>query len=914
MADEPVGRTGELGVAAEFVATLARGPALLVLEGEPGIGKTTVWRAAVTLAENGGYRVLSARPAQPDQRLSFVGLADLLAEVGAERVAALPEPQRVALDAALLRRTGPAPEQRAVFTAVLSVMTALASETPVVLAVDDLQWLDPPSAHALAFVARRTRTHSIGLLVASRDTDGGNGDELLSASDHGWTKRLKLRPMTLAGIQRLLKQRLERTFSRPTLRRIHDGSAGNPFFALEIARALGTAEPVAGEPLPAPEDLRLLVRSRVERLPPATRRGLLRMAALSQPTVALIGSSLAQARREGLIEKVDEEGLVFTHPLYASAVYESASPEERRRTHLSLARKVADVEEQARHLALGSTGPDKRVASALDRAAKRARSRGAPETAGELWELSVKLTPPGADSVRRRRILAAADAHLVAGATARARELLSSLVDELPPGDERSGVLVSLTDASLDWDEMGALADRAVSEAASDSTRARALTALAWVRWPSRDIDFAVRLGRVALMHAERAGDPALLVETLGSLAFWELQTGRPTEGFLARAIEAEDESGVASAGLSDPRFTLALQRLYQGRLDEARVLILRLREEAAAEGNEPVLVLLGFARTHLELTAGKWLAAAAAATEAHEVSEQIGPGEFGGMANFWKGLVAVHFGREAEARSAAETGARLARRAKQHGFEAMCLCVVAFLELSLGNDRAALANARPALDSLTKMKQAAATNPAGPYALGSLIAAGEPDEAARTVERLLGEAARLESPLALARATRYRGQLAAADGNLAAAQAALDQSLEQHEGGAWPFERAQTLLALGRIQRRARAKAAAKKSLERALAIFEELPAPLWAEQARDELARIGLRRAAPNELTEAERRVAELAATGLTNREVAARLHMSAKTVEANLTRAYRKLGIHSRAELGARLGNMGPKSAQT
>ena len=671
MGDEVLSRERELEVAQDFVRQVALGPAALLVEGEAGIGKTTVWRASCALAEQEGYRILMARPAQPDERLSFVGLSDLLMEIEPERFAALPKPQRLALDAALLRGQGPAPDQRAVFTAVLSLMVALAAEKPVVLAVDDLQWLDPPSARALGFVARRTRTHPVGLLLASRASETGNAAHVLAAMDRGWTRRVQLGPLTLAATQRLLKRRLERGFSRPTLRRIQDSSAGNPFFALELARALGTAEPGPGEPLPAPQDVRQLVRDRIERLPAATRRGLLRMAALSQPTAALLGTSVSAAREDGLVAELEDGRLVFTHPLYASAVYGAASAEDRQRAHRYLATKVGDLEEQARHLALAATGPHERVATTLDRAAEQARNRGAPEMAAQLSELAVKLTPDDEDTARRRRTLDAADAHIQSGAMARVRELLEPLLEELPAGDERADVLIRLGDIGRDWQQMDALAERALSEAVSDAVRSRSHVALAWARWPFRDIDFALRHCRLALRHAERTGEPRLLVPTLASLGFFELMAGRATEGLLERAIELRNtaDGDGYPGGLADPRLTLALRRLYQGRVDEARASILELVEETAAGGDEPVLVLLRFSLTHVELLSGRWKSAAQAAGAAYEAAEQIGPSEFGGMANFWKALVAAHLGHEGEARAAGGGGSSPGPKLESAGF-----------------------------------------------------------------------------------------------------------------------------------------------------------------------------------------------------------------------------------------------------
>jgi DNA-binding CsgD family transcriptional regulator len=243
-----------------------------------------------------------------------------------------------------------------------------------------------------------------------------------------------------------------------------------------------------------------------------------------------------------------------------------------------------------------------------------------------------------------------------------------------------------------------------------------------------------------------------------------------------------------------------------------------------------------------------------------------------------------------------------------------MNLGALGFLELSLGNDADALTYLRPLLDWIAQKGLALAPHPMAPNVLEALVAAGELDEARELLARFEREAHALESPWALAIGARSRALLLAAEGDLGSALTALESALALDEHGRWPFERARTLFVLGRTLRRAKQKSAAKQSLEQAIALFDGLPAPLWSERGREELRRIGLRRAASGQLTESERRVAELAASGLTNREVAAKLFMSPKTVEANLARAYRKLGIHSRAELGARLANAGREPVQT
>jgi DNA-binding CsgD family transcriptional regulator len=220
---------------------------------------------------------------------------------------------------------------------------------------------------------------------------------------------------------------------------------------------------------------------------------------------------------------------------------------------------------------------------------------------------------------------------------------------------------------------------------------------------------------------------------------------------------------------------------------------------------------------------------------------------------------------------------------------------VLGFLELSLGNDAAALPHLEPFLDWVDSTGLGLATHPSTAYALEALVAAGYVEDASRLIDRLESEAATIDSPWGMAIAARSRALVASAPG------------LAEEPDERWPFERARTLLVLGRLQRRAKQKAAAKESLDLARSIFDTLPAPLWSERAAEEIARIGLRRVPADGLTENERRVAELAASGLTNREVAAQLFMSPKTVEANISRIYRKLGINSRAQLGARLAQM-------
>ena len=537
--------------------------------------------------------------------------------------------------------------------------------------------------------------------------------------------------------------------------------------------------------------------------------------------------------------------------------------------------------------------------------------RGAPSAAAELLELAVELTPPGREADVRRGKREAAEAHFSSGALERGNAILRELLDELPSGDERADVLVRLANGTHDLEEMLELAERARHEVVYDDAVRSRVHLLLGQTWPLRGMVPALEDGRLALDYAELTGERRLIVDVVARLSLWELWAGRDPTDLLERAVALEEpDDGLR--GYQSPRMPMALLRMYQGRFEEAREMFEVLFAEAVALGDEVSALAVRGRLVDAALRAGEWAQADAHADAAYELAEQIGLEHDGGITVYWKALVAAHLGREEVARSLAQSGVTIAGAANQENTRVMSTGVLGLLELSHGNDAAALPHLQPLLDWVAETRLGLATHPTSPNAIEALVAGGRLDEAARLVDQFEREAHVIQSPWGLAIAARCRGLVAAAEGDVASALAALE-GVRDDESALRPFERARTLLVLGRVQRRAKQKAAAKQSLERALELFEALPAPLWAERAREELSRIGLRRAAPGELTESERRVAELAASGLTNREVAARLFMSPKTVEANVARAYRKLGIHSRAELGARLADaQGP--AQT
>ena len=366
--------------------------------------------------------MLSARPAEAERELSFSGLGDLLAPA-LDRVEALSPPRRRALEVALLLASDEqtAPDPRALGLATLDLLRLLAEEEPLLVAVDDTQWLDPPSRETLAYALRRLDREPIALLAACRPGADALGD----------SERVVVGPLSVGALHELIRNRIG-AVPRPTLVRVHETSGGNPFFALELVRALEGRELPPGEALPVPATLSALTASRFERLGAEAREALLYVAALARPTREVVtaavgehaGSALRAAAAAGVIE-ADGSRLRFTHPLLASVRYGSATRDERARVHRRLAGLVTDAEERGRHLGAAATAPDAGVAAALDEAAAAARARGTPAAAAELAESAVRLTPADDPASGLRRIGTAADHHFAAGST-RARARCSS--------------------------------------------------------------------------------------------------------------------------------------------------------------------------------------------------------------------------------------------------------------------------------------------------------------------------------------------------------------------------------------------------------------------------------------------------------------------------------------------------------
>jgi DNA-binding CsgD family transcriptional regulator len=916
VAAEIIGRERELAEIGNLLDAVDDLPAAFVVEGEPGIGKTMLWRAGLELARERRFRVLTAGPAMAEARLSFAALGDLLEPVLGEVLPTLPAPQRRALEVALLLAEpgGPPPDPRAVDVAFLGVLRALGSG-PSLVAVDDAQWLDPPSAAALAFAVRRLRGEPIAVLLTRRSGDVEESSDLLDLGR--WARKtrwLEIGSLSVGALQHLLRERLGVILPRPTLRRVHDISGGNPFYALEIVRAMQRRDGDAtlGE-VPVPQGLDELVRDRLARLPERTLAALMVVSAAADPTMLLvercIGPDATEALRPALDARVielGEERIRFSHPLLASSVYGQAEPDERQSLHRRLAALVDSPEERARHLALGAVAADAEVAAALDGAATHAATRGAPAVSAELLELAIGLTPATGKTESTRRRLDAAASHYKAGDVPRAHALVEPLLTELPAGRERTRAALQLAWFTADMALSKQQLERAVAEAEHDpALLLEAHYLMAYATLLLGDVGEARSHARVAVELAEQGPDEGVLAQCLAGAILMDTLAGELVpEEEVERALAMEARNPQMPT-FYPPSLTCGRRAMLKGRFDDARGLFEAASRRLLERGEETTVAGVRWHQAELECRAGNWELAASYSAEGRALVEPLDSAKKTVLL-YACALVDAHQGRVADARVNAERASELCRReVSEHSlFDFLSQGVLGFLELSLGNHTAAVRVLRPVPDALD---DAGFGEPSLCTALPDLIEAlstlGELDEAERFLSRLEVQARTTDSLWALVLAGRCRGLVLAAAGELDAALSALERALEEHERLPEPFERARTLLVLGSVRRRARRRRAARTALDEAVAVFEALGAPLWVQKAQAELARLGGRAPAGAELTATEERVAELVARGLTNREVAGELVVSDRTVEGHLSRIYAKLGLRSRAELAGR-----------
>ena len=514
--------------------------------------------------------------------------------------------------------------------------------------------------------------------------------------------RVHVGPLSVDAIERVLRDKVGEGFPRTTLLGLHETSGGNPFFAQEIGRALlrRGGEMAAGERPPIPERLQELVEDRLEGLPAETLEALEVVSALSTPTLDAIAAAtdppevdrrLDPALENGVVEVVGDR-LRFTHPLLASAVYQKIPPARRRELHARLATIVRDPEERARHLALSVEGPDVAVAAALEEAALLASSRGAPQSAAELWEMARRATPPdrGEDLVRRTH--QAGVAHYECGDTSLARSVLEQAVDLSMAGPARARVLLDLGMGLAEtegWRGAWAVFEAARGEAGDDLALRALIEQNLGYAWLFRgDLAASERHARAALQLAEELQDPRVMAEAFQAYPFVEFLLGRGVDQeLLDRGIALEGHmEGEFKSHVLRASFVVAQLLKFTDRLDEARRTFTELLGDAAAHGVESPIPQFRYHLAELECRAGNWDAAMEHARESRAAAQRTPHGgSMSSEGHFAVGLVEAHLGRADPARLAALEGLRVAEAAGEILLLIPNLAVLGFLELSLG-------------------------------------------------------------------------------------------------------------------------------------------------------------------------------------------------------------------------------------
>jgi DNA-binding CsgD family transcriptional regulator/tetratricopeptide (TPR) repeat protein len=899
MSDGVFGRDAELRMVEKFLAGLAAAPAALILVGEPGSGKTTVLRAGLERAASLGYIVLRTLPSPSDMRLAFAGLADLLGARLDTVLPGLPLPQRRALGAALLTEEAPsAPEPTMIAAAFRNAVLLLATAAPVVVVIDDIQWLDTPTGSAVGFALRRLETERVGLLCAQRT--GRLGADVLP-----------LGGLDIGALHRLLSTRLGIPLSRPALRRVHAESAGNPFVALEIGRALARRGIVriTDGPLPVPDTLSDLIGERLRELPGSAVGALGIVAVMPGAPVSrylaagMAGGDLDAAVVAGVLE-VDSGRVRFTHPLLASAVLGAIPPGRRRELHAAAATNAVDAEERAHHRALAADGPDGQIAAELDRAAGLAERRGAPAAAAELLELAASLTPADQAGYGHRRLLAAGRLLHVAGESHAAAAVLKDLAASTSPGPLHAEVIAHLGwNSEDDFEASIVLLEQALAEAGEAPELCASIHSFLSDHWAIvGDVTRARTEAYRALEFAERAGDAALLAPLLSHAFMCDWRCGREVdERQLDRALDLERQVTSLMNQLEPPSQTAGMYLMRVGRLDEAAVALERAHARAEAEGVEyvqaDVLRLLSVVTTCMgDPRRGLELAQAGL-----DLAEQLDRGQLASALLYACAFAALQLGQPGAVMEFTRRGQELSRKAGDQVFLRCHDIHPGELDVALGNNAAAATQLRPLLAHIPELGRNFASELI-PETVEALIGTGDLDEAA-------GLLADLEehhgSPVTAAVAARCRGALAAARGQLNDAVTELTQALRLHDQMTrQPVQRGRTLLMLGAVQRRLKQRRAARETLAEAIACFEDASARLWVAKARNELARVSGRQVGTGELTVTELRVAEMVARGMTNRAVAAELFVSVRAIESTLTKIYAKLGVQSRTQLASHL----------
>ena len=904
-----VGRTVERGAIAAMLAQARNGQSdSLVLIGPAGIGKTALLTEARRMATD--FRVVHARGIEHEADLAFAGLYDLFRD-DVQALKALPLRHYQTLAGALGFGPPTAADTFEVAVATLNALSVLAEHRPVLVLVDDLQWLDGASRAALLFATRRLDREGVAVLMAQRDDHAAPGP-----SD---VPNLQVTGFDEDDARRLIERHGGRPASPAVVATLVTLTGGNALALTEAAASL-TAQQLAGtEPIDDPPTLgpgaRLAFAPAVEQLPLGTRTALAVIAALGSATGADLLTAVLVDLGLGIkdLEPAEAAGVVilgrelpaFRHPLFRSAAYHALAPADRRRIHGSLAAIGGSTrlgDEWAWHLAAAAVGPDPAAADALVALAGRHIERNGHTAAAKALARAAALSdsPPS----RCRRLVDATGAAYNGGNY----DLAEQLVAEALPLVETPRTL-----ADLRWllariaiargrlaVARNILVEAGVElEQTSRRRAARFLVEAAMVSLSSLELDPGVPDARQGYALEQSTGG---VESAAAAIVLAMILMGRPDE---ARRDLDRWQQRVQSApmplGDELQALPLAWVLIWTERTTAARSVLERLADAARLRRPSELPLVLE-AEAELEWRAGRWSHGDAAAAEGAELAEQLGQSLALVRCLAVRARFDAAIGRAAEHHAAITRIRSLqAELAHEPWTRGLAEPAIGLRELAVGDADRAVAAFSSALE-IAEQRQIGEPAVAPHYGdvIEALTMTGRPDLAHPVLARLHRHAAETHRVSATAIAARARGLLGSADDF----EAHFREALGHHRRSRQPFEEARTLLLLGERRRREGRRRDARDPLRSALVAFEELGAGPWIARAQAELRATGeavrARRVGSNELTPQEDRIALMIADGATNREAATKLFLSVKTVEYHLTKVYAKLGARSRTHL--------------
>lgn len=902
--DRLIGRDRELATLGSLLDEAAAGGATLLLTGEPGVGKTALLAAAAEMATTAGFEVIRAGGVEYETDVSFAGLHQLVGPLS-DDLRRLPRSSRMAIEVALGIGSGPAPERLAVLNASLALFRQAASRGPLLIVLDDLHWLDRASGAAVGFVGRRLRGSRIGLLGAIRPGVGG-------FFERAGLPEYEVAPLSQAEAMSLVARQYVHLPTR-VMRRVVDEAQGNPLALLEFAASAdGSRDGGHGRSafsIGSSREVRTLYQARIERLPEPTRRLLLLAALDGSGDLGVLATAsgpgglddLAPAERDHLIVVDDRAGeLRFRHPMIKSVVVERSTHDERRAAHLRLAERFADQpERRGHHLAEAAFAPDEDIAAAIERGAHNTLQRG--DVVGAISRLlrAADLSPNPADRSRRMADAAYVGAHS-AGQLDSASELLRDAHRRDPTLGETLRAAAATAYLLLNSDGNAETTHRlltvAIESALGDPDQDRdglseGLYTLVLVCHYSGRTEYWMpfhdvmrRLGATAPI------DVRLLAETFADPVTAPNRALSELDDQIEQLRNTEDDALIIRT---------AIAGFYTDRLPGCREALLRVIRDGREGGAVGTAIMALHMLAFGELNAGRWDEAQRLAAEGTTLCEERGYRLYAWAGRYGIALVAGHRGDRQTCQDICQAMTDWAAPRQLGRLADFARHALAQAALGAGDFEEGYAHATAINSPGTFRSHSLQALWTALDLIEAAVHTGRDKEArAHAAAMRRADLGRLSPRFALI--TAAAGAMVAPDDEapgLFKEALALPGILE------WPFELARVQLAHGERLRRLRRTRDARSQLAAARDGFERLGAWAWARRAATELGATAATRQRVNggaALTLQEREVAQLAATGMTNREIAAKLYVSPRTVSAHLYRIFPKLGISSRAAL--------------